>query len=149
MPAAARKLAPAPITIDDALTDRNLLGAALGDMESWQTWRVILKAAFGLPLGADELEVFRSVAGARNPPSERVAELWIVAGRRSAKSRMAGALCAYLAAFSSQKATRAKPENRARPAQLERKVWPVLLDLRATLDRLGSKESPGPRGHKA
>ena len=35
-------------TIDRVLTDKRLLGAELGDGESWQTWRIALKGAFGL-----------------------------------------------------------------------------------------------------
>ena len=35
------------IPISEALADRNLLGAALGgDVASWRTWRVVLRAAF-------------------------------------------------------------------------------------------------------
>ena len=34
------------IPISEALADPNLLGAALGDVASWRTWRAILKAAF-------------------------------------------------------------------------------------------------------
>ena len=36
-----------PHTIDDALTDPALLGAALGDITTWRTWRIVFKAAFG------------------------------------------------------------------------------------------------------
>jgi hypothetical protein len=32
-----------PFTIDRAITDKRLLGAALGDASSWQTWTVILR----------------------------------------------------------------------------------------------------------
>jgi hypothetical protein len=38
------------ITIHTALTDPHLLGSALGDPHSWQTWLAVLKSAFGLPL---------------------------------------------------------------------------------------------------
>ena len=44
--------APA-ISITDALLDRNLLGAGLGDPQSWATWLVILKAAFAEPFSAE------------------------------------------------------------------------------------------------
>ena len=93
----------AGISINDALTDRNLLGAALGDLDSWATWRVILKAAFAEPMSADELIIFKELAGGREPPASRVPELWVQAGRRSGKTRTAGAICAYLAAFSTHK----------------------------------------------
>lgn len=96
------RAAPA-ISIDDALTDRNLLGAALDELESWSTWRVILKAAFGEPLTADELTLFKTLAGGRSAPAERVSELWVIAGRRGGKTRTAGAVGVYLASFNTHK----------------------------------------------
>ena len=86
-------------SIIEAMDDPELLGAGLGDPETWKTWRIVLKAAFGHPLTLQEREVFASVAGARQPPQERVAELWAVAGRRGGKSRMAALLGAFLATF--------------------------------------------------
>jgi hypothetical protein len=88
-----------PARIDKALTDRRLLGAALGDAATWHTWLVVLRAAFGLPLDDVEREVFRAVAGDREPPAKRVRELWCVVGRGAGKSRMAGALGSFLALF--------------------------------------------------
>ena len=86
-------------TIDEALADRNLLGAALGDLSSWATWRVILKAAFALPLDDGERAIFHEISGGREPPTRRVHELWAAAGRRGGKSRMCGAIAAYAGAF--------------------------------------------------
>lgn len=85
--------------IDAALSDGMLLGAGLGDLKPWAAWRVILKAAFALPLDAEELALFERLAGGRELPQRRVDELWVVAGRRGGKSRMAAAVAAYLAAF--------------------------------------------------
>lgn len=85
------------VTIDQALADPKLLGAGLGPLESWAGWRAILRAIFGLGLDVGQLEFFRRVAGDRQPPSKPVAECWIVAGRRSGKSRMSAALAVYLA----------------------------------------------------
>src|SRR5687767_5631111 len=90
-------------TIDEAMADPMLLGSALGDMESWSTWRVILKAAFGLPLDEAERLIFTTVAGIRKPPGQRVAELWVIARRRGGKSRMAGLVASYLAAFNTHR----------------------------------------------
>jgi len=53
------------ITIDDALFDPNLLGAALGNPDTWQTWRVALKAAWGIELNREEARTFASIAGSR------------------------------------------------------------------------------------
>jgi hypothetical protein len=70
-------------TIDEALSDPMLLGAAFDDgLATWATWRVILRAAFGLPLDDEQRAIFATIAGGREPPTERVAVLWVVAGRR-------------------------------------------------------------------
>jgi hypothetical protein len=41
-------------TIDAALRNPRLLGAAISDVATWRTWRVVLKAAFGLGLSTPE-----------------------------------------------------------------------------------------------
>ena len=46
------------ISVDAALRDRQLLGAALGDLASWRTWSIALKGAFGLPLNDAECTIF-------------------------------------------------------------------------------------------
>lgn len=84
------------IDIDQALADPNLLGAALGDADSWNVWRSVLRATFGLRLSPDDRERFRSVAGMREPPTRRVDELWAVVGRRSGKTRTASAVACYI-----------------------------------------------------
>lgn len=91
------------LTIDDALSDRNLLGAGLGDLRSWSTWRSVLKGAFGLSLNNEERALFGALAGDREPPPGRVQELWCIVGRRGGKSRMAAAIGCYLACLSSRK----------------------------------------------
>jgi 5-methyltetrahydropteroyltriglutamate--homocysteine methyltransferase len=90
----------ARIDIDHALVDRNLLGAALGDLAPWKVWRVVLKAAFALGLGTDEERaIFEEISGGRPLPAKRVRELWAVVARRGGKSRMAAAIGVYLALF--------------------------------------------------
>ena len=76
-------------TIDVAMRDDRLLGAALGNTASWSTWIAVLKAAFGLGLTDEQRELFASVAGQRMPPRDRVRELWCLCGRRAGKSRIA------------------------------------------------------------
>jgi hypothetical protein len=85
------------ISIDAALSDRKLLGAAIGDLATWQVWRVVLKAAAGDSLNEQERQTFAAVAGDRKPPSHPVRELIVIAGRRSGKSRMAALKAAFLA----------------------------------------------------
>jgi hypothetical protein len=86
-------------SISDALRDVDLLGAALGSADTWRTWLAVLSAAFGEQLDDDEVIEIAKVAGGRKPPSERVKELWAIAGRRSGKSRMAAAVAVYIAMF--------------------------------------------------
>lgn len=85
------------LPIDEALADRNLLGAALGDISTWRIWVIVLKAAFGRPLTADELTAFQNIAGNRKPPEQKVRELWAVVARRGGKSRMAAAIATFIA----------------------------------------------------
>jgi hypothetical protein len=82
------------------MTDKRLFAAALGDIASWSTWRTVLKAAFGEALDDQEAVVFREAAGGRAPPARPVNELWIIAGRRSGKSHVAGLLAVHLSIFS-------------------------------------------------
>ena len=87
------------VTIEDALTDGALLGAALGSTDTWATWLAVLKAAFGIDLNRAERRAFEAVAGSRKPPQRKVQELWVLAGRGSGKSRIAAALTIYIACF--------------------------------------------------
>ena len=94
-----------PWSFDEWLADQRLLGAGLGssapsaDRESWGAWHTVAKAVSGRPLNPREAETFAELAGPRKPPEAPPSEVWIVAGRRSGKSRMAGAMAVYLAAF--------------------------------------------------
>jgi hypothetical protein len=63
---------------------------------SWDTWRAVLKAGHGLPLDDAELELFRAVAD-RDPPTRRVKELWVVAGRRAGKDSVVSAMATFAA----------------------------------------------------
>ena len=56
------------ISIDDALADAKLMGAALGPADSWQPWLTTLRAAFALSLGSTQRKLFAAVARDRNPP---------------------------------------------------------------------------------
>ena len=89
-----------PLTIDRAMEDGQLLGAALGPVDpTWRVWLVVLRAMYGLKLTEDELRIFHTVAGDRSPPSQRVRELWAIIGRRGGKSRIAAAIAVYIACF--------------------------------------------------
>jgi hypothetical protein len=91
-------------TIDRAFRDKRLFAAALGDLSSWQVWLTVLCAAFALPLDAQQMQSFAAISGGRLPPSKAVRELWIIAGRRSGKSRTAALIACFIALFIKHKA---------------------------------------------
>lgn len=70
------------VTIRRALEDPSLLGAVLSG-DSWRNWRIIMIAANGEELAADELEIFRRFTGRPEAPEKRV---WCPIGRRGGKS---------------------------------------------------------------
>ena len=87
----ARSIPPASISPAIAIEDAALLGSSFAG-DSWATWRAILKAAYADPMTERERALFRSVAGDRDPPSRRVRELWVIAGRRAGKDSIASAI---------------------------------------------------------
>jgi hypothetical protein len=97
--------------IDVALRDRNLLGAALGNVSTWSVWLSILKAAFGRSLNDRERALFAAVSGDRKPPTRKVKELVCVASRRSGKGRIGAALAVHAALLTDHSAVLAPGET--------------------------------------
>jgi hypothetical protein len=87
------------MTILDALSDPQLLGAAFADAASWQAWRVFQAALFGLAMTEDDLGLYRACTGRPNAPTAAAREAWVIVGRRGGKSRVAALIAVYLAAF--------------------------------------------------
>lgn len=81
----------------DAMLDETLFKRWF-EGDSWRVWFAILRAAFALPMTAEEVALFRSVAE-RDPPVRQVKELWVIGGRRAGKDSVASALVAFFAAF--------------------------------------------------
>lgn len=75
------------------LMDRVL--SAVFAAPSWDAWRVVLKAIFGLPMTSAELELFRQLSGRTEAPTEQAREVWLIVGRRAGKSF----ICALIAVF--------------------------------------------------
>jgi hypothetical protein len=84
-------------TIIRALHDPRLLRPAFKDLETWRAWEVYLKALFGLPLEASELEIFRASTGLDAPPTAASRESFCICGRRSGKSFISAAVAVWLA----------------------------------------------------
>jgi hypothetical protein len=101
----------APLPIDTALRDAQLLGAALGSWSSWATWLAVLKAAHGRQLNDRERELFAAVSGNREPPKRKVKELVAIASRRSGKGRVGAALAVHAALLTDHRAVLAHGET--------------------------------------
>jgi hypothetical protein len=85
------------LSIVEAMEDRNLFQPWFPG-ETWAGWKAILKAAFALPMSADEMAFFRQVAE-RDPPASPLKELWFIVGRRGGKDSIASVLAAHAAAL--------------------------------------------------
>jgi hypothetical protein len=93
------------ISIRKALDDPKLLGKTLAG-DSWASWRVLLTAAMGEELTAEERTIFTSLTGRAQEPLQRVEELCVVAGRRGGKSRAMAVLACYVSALCKHKLVR-------------------------------------------
>jgi hypothetical protein len=63
--------------------------------DTWSGWKAVLKAMDALPMIADEIEFFKSIAGGREPPTQRVSELTAVCARRTGQDSVASLVGAY------------------------------------------------------
>jgi hypothetical protein len=89
---------PRNVSIDEALRDPQLLGAALGDPRTWSTWLAVLRASAGLPLrNLEEEEAFDAVSGHRIPPTAPPREIWNIIGRGAGKSNIAAGIGVHAA----------------------------------------------------
>jgi hypothetical protein len=87
------------VHIIEAITDRNLLGAAIKDHASFAPWKALLAAAFGLPLSEDALALYRQCTGRAEAPTRPASYLWLVIGRRGGKSFAMALIAVFLAVF--------------------------------------------------
>jgi hypothetical protein len=85
------------VTMRKALSDPNLLSNALPG-ESWAAWRILLIAAMGEALTAEERVLFTQLTGREREPMQRVDEFAGVIGRRGGKTQAMGAYGTYIGA---------------------------------------------------
>jgi hypothetical protein len=86
------------VSLRRALEDPQLLGPVLAG-PSWLAWRVLLIAAMGEALTADEREVFTKLTGRAQEPLQRCEEFFGVIGRRGGKTRASAVLAVYISAL--------------------------------------------------
>lgn len=85
-------------SILDLMTDPQLLGATFSGA-TWERWRIVLAAAFGLGLGEEHLPLYRLLTGRTQVPTSAIRELWAVIGRRGGKSMIAALVAVFLTCF--------------------------------------------------
>jgi hypothetical protein len=105
----SRRRSP-PLTIGEALRDRNLLGAlpAFRRLETWAPWLTFLDAVYGQPLdAAAEARFCRHTGRSRYaPPPGGWREAVVITGRQSGKTRVAAALAVFEAITASREPDR-------------------------------------------
>ncbi len=88
------------MNIIQALDDERFFKGLFKDSSTWASWRVFLKALFGLPIeDKKELELFRKCTGRKEFLSKQARECYVIAGRRSGKSFISAVIAVYLACF--------------------------------------------------
>lgn len=88
------------LSIIDVMTDPQLFGSLFVG-PTWQAWRAILKALFGLFMDEVEQDLFRQLTGRMTIPTTQAREAFFIVGRRGGKSRIAAVIAVYLACFRS------------------------------------------------
>jgi hypothetical protein len=89
----------ASFTILQAMSEPRLWRGWFRNPESWGAWRAFLSVLFGLPLSADDLDLFRRCTGRSVAPEGGFTEAWLIVGRRGGKSRILALIACYLAIF--------------------------------------------------
>ncbi|MFC1580014.1 terminase large subunit domain-containing protein [Thermodesulfobacteriota bacterium] len=87
------------VTIIEAIRADKLFKPVFRDLETWTAWLTLLKAFFGLPMGDDDLALFKDCTGRKEPSKAGYRELWAVIGRRGGKSFVSAVTAVYLALF--------------------------------------------------
>jgi hypothetical protein len=89
-------------TIIQALDDPRIFGSlGMSAGSSWDNWRTLLKAFYGLALTPSERRFFCEVTGrsAYKPPAGGWRRVMVLCGRRAAKSTISGVVVAYECCF--------------------------------------------------
>src|SRR5262249_3180364 len=98
-----RHRARPPVSLPQALHDPKLLAPVLPS-PAWGALRRFRPAVAGLPLTGKGLDLYRACTGREQAPKTPAREAWVIAGRRSGKSRIASAIATYIAALADVRA---------------------------------------------
>lgn len=65
----------------------------------WTAWKAFLKAAYALPMDAQELAIYRECTGRKKPPEKPARQVWCPTGRRARKSAIAALIGVFESCF--------------------------------------------------
>jgi len=107
-----REKGEAPAPFAGSMLD--MMDAAGLTAASWSSWRCLWSVIMGRPLSDDQLALFTRATGRqRVPEASELREVWVIAGRRSGKSRAGAALFALWSAIRRQWSEILAPGERA------------------------------------
>jgi hypothetical protein len=88
-----------PVSLLRCMNDPHLFGPFFVG-ETWRKWRALVAAMFGDPEPFEgALDIFRELTGRETWPEKPFRETALIFGRRAGKSRVLGAVAAYLCCF--------------------------------------------------
>ena len=90
-----RTIPDRPRDIIEAMMDTRFFGSAFAPGDTWASWTILLKAAYGLAMDEDELALFQHFTGREHARPEGYQLLTAVVGRRGGKSRVSALIVAY------------------------------------------------------
>jgi hypothetical protein len=92
-----RRLIGNYVDIITALRDPNLFGALprYRDLTTWRAWLALLRALYGLPMDAADLDLFRRFTGRQSPRPGGYPEAVVITGRQSGKTQTAGIVACF------------------------------------------------------
>jgi len=87
------------LNIVRAFEDKEIFGRLIKKQETWSTWKVALRAIFGLPIDGEQFEIYRKFTGREKQSSQPFKEVFLAIGRRGGKSFISAIIACYLATF--------------------------------------------------
>ncbi|SLN09975.1 hypothetical protein ROJ8625_00135 [Roseivivax jejudonensis] len=91
-------MAEPSVTIVEAMSDPELFGDTFGG-DSWEAWRALLGAFYGLPVSARSEKTVEALTARSVGACGSFRELWMAIGRRGGKSHVAALIATYEAVF--------------------------------------------------
>jgi len=86
-------------TIIQAMDSQELFGSLFKDMNTWKSWRTVLKSLYGLEFEGDDQDLFTKYTGRQTRPDDGFKEMYCICGARGGKSYISALIACYTALF--------------------------------------------------